>query len=405
MQVLGIIAEYNPFHNGHAHQLETCRQLTAADYVIAVMSGNFTQRGECAALNKFTRTKMALLSGADLVIELPVHASCASAGYFADGGISLLCHTGVVTHLGFGSESGDLNFLLHISDILYNEPGPFKSALLKAQRSGMTYAIARQKALFSVCPEAGTLLTPNNILSLEYLTALRKRNASIKPVTVKRQKTGYHDLSMDETICSATALRHAAQNAAATTDYKKYMPAGAAAIFEDSLKHCRIMTNHDFSDMLYYALMSAHQYTEIFDIDEALSNRLLKLKSQFMDFDSFCLALKSRNYTYTRISRAMYHLLFQLTKESHQRFLLADSAPYIRLLGFKKSAQPLLKAIKANSDIPIITKAANASALLDNKAAKIFNENLFADDLYRRIESRHMGHTVPHEFSRGLVIL
>lgn len=405
MQVLGIIAEYNPFHNGHAFQLETCKRIANADYVIVVMSGNFTQRGECAALNKFTRTKMALLGGADLVIELPVHAACASAGYFADGGIALLCHTGVVTHLGFGSESGDLDFLLQASDILYNEPEIFKTALSDAQRSGMTYATARQKALFSVCPTAGTLLTPNNILSLEYINALRKRNSPIQPVTVKRQKTGYHDLSMDSPICSATALRHAAKSDSDTTDYKNYMPDGAANLFADSLKCCRAITNNDFSDMLYYALTGGCTYKNIFDIDEALSNRILKHKLQFTDFDSFCMLLKSRNYTYTRICRAMYHLLLNITKESGQRFFALDSAPYLRLLGFKKSAAPLLHALKGNSDIPVITKAADASAILDSDAAAIFNENLFADNMYRYIESRLLGKTVPHEFSRGLIIL
>lgn len=183
------------------------------------------------------------------------------------------------------------------------------------------------------------------------------------------------------------------------------MPDGAANLFADSLKYCRAITNNDFSDMLYYALTSSCTYKNIFDIDEALSNRILKHKLQFTDFDSFCMLLKSRNYTYTRICRAMYHLLLNITKESGQRFLALDSAPYLRLLGFKKSAAPLLHALKGNSDIPVITKAADASEILDSDASEIFNENLFADNMYRYIESRLLGKTVPHEFSRGLIIL
>lgn len=402
MNILGIIAEYNPFHNGHALQLEACKTAAGADYVIVAMSGNFTQRGEAAAADKFVRTQMALSCGADAVIELPVHAACASAGYFAAGGVSILKHTGIVTHLGFGSESGDIARLRQAADCLLDESAVFKKSLYTAQKSGLSYAHARQRALEAVCPEAPDILTPNNILALEYINAIRTQRASITPVTIERQIAGYHELSMDNSICSATALRHAASDA---VDFSKYMPKPAATLYESCLKQNAFVTNNDFSDMLYYALMSADEYTHISDIDMMLSNRILKHRNDFTSFDNFCRCLKSRNYTMTRICRAVYHLILGITNDSFSAFLQADSAPYIRLLGFKRTAQPMLRALKANADIPVITKAADANRILDGIPAKIFNENLFADNMYRRIKSRLSKQEVPHEFSRGLMIL
>lgn len=401
MNVLGIIAEYNPFHNGHAFQLEACKAAAGADAVIIVMSGNFTQRGEAASADKFIRTKMALSSGADAVIELPLHAACASAGYFAAGGVSILKHTHVVTHLGFGSESGDIDRLKKIAGIIFNESDRFKSALYQSQKAGMTYALARETALKTVYPGAADILTPNNILALEYINAIHRQKAPFIPVTIARHKTGYHDLSLTEDICSATALRHARRD----TDFSKYMPQASAALYKETLSSGAFVTNNDFSDMLYYALMSANEYTHIADIDARLSNRIENYKNRFTDFDSFCAMLKSRNYTYTRICRAMYHLIFNITNECHEAFLLSDSAPYIRLLGFRRSAGPLLRALKENADIPMITKAADAKKLLNTSALKIFNENLFADNLYRQIQGRLSKTAVPHEFSRGVVIL
>lgn len=402
MNVLGIIAEYNPFHNGHALQLEACKEKSGADYVVVVMSGNFTQRGEAAAADKFVRTKMALSCGADAVIELPVHAACASAGYFAASGVSLLKSSGIITHLGFGSESGDIARLEQASLCLSNESEAFKKSLNSAQKDGLSYALARQKALETVFCGAPDILTPNNILAIEYINAIHTQKASIVPVTIKRQVTGYHELSMENTVCSASALRHAARD---VSDFSKYMPEAAAALFSDTLQKNAFVTNNDFSDMLYYALMSADEYTHILDIDDRLSNRIRRLKNDFTSFDDFCARLKSRNYTMTRICRAMYHLILGITDESFNTFLNTGSAPYIRLLGFKKTARPLLRALKENAGIPVITKAADAPKLLDTAAMKIFSENLFADNMYRYIKMRLSSQPVPHEFSRGLIIL
>lgn len=420
MNVLGIIAEYNPFHNGHALQLNECKKMADADYTVIAMSGNFTQRGEAAITDKFVRTQMALNCGADLVLELPVQAACSSAGYFADGGVSMLKHTGIVTHLGFGSESGEIALLKKAAALFSDESEIFKTRLSACLKSGLTYAQARQHVLESIYPETRQFLTPNNTLAVEYIRAIHKQKASIKPITLKRRETGYHDLSMDSAICSATALRHVTHTSASgcgadkkaadfsdnfAVDFSRHMPHAAAAIYNNYLKTHAPVKNADFSDMLYYALCSSNNFSNIADIDRQLSDRICRLRFDFKDFDTFCALLKSRNYTMTRIMRAMYHLIFSMTDEDFSAFLSTDSAPYIRILGFRKAAAPLLSALKNHCDIPVITKAADASKLLPANLLRIYDKNLFADNLYRHIQGRLCGQKIPHEFSRGIMIV
>lgn len=405
MNVLGIIAEYNPFHNGHSFQLDACRQLSCADYTVVAMSGNFTQRGKAAVADKHIRAQMALECGADLVIELPVHAACASAGYFALGGVALLAHTGIVTHLGFGSECGNLQLLTQAAHLLSEEPEAFKTALKSGLKSGRSYALARSQALESCLPEAAGLLTPNNILGIEYIRAIKKLGAPIQPVTVRRQSAGYHDLSLQERFCSAKALRRLTFEHQDFTDFGRYMPEAAAALYASSLQAFPPVSNQMFSGMLYYALSTCPHLEQIEDMDDFLAGRILSKLGQYRDFDSFCGCIKSKNYTLTRITRALTHVMLRLTQSDMQRFLLLDAAPYVRILGFKKAAAPLLSALKANCDIPVITKAADAGKRLNEYRMALFEQNLFADNLYRQVLNERGSRFIPHEFSRGLIIL
>ncbi len=405
MKVLGIIAEYNPFHNGHSYQLDACRQLAGADYTVIAMSGNFTQRGKAAITDKYVRTQMALDCGADLVIELPVHAACASAGYFAFGGVSLLAHTGIVTHLGFGSECGDIRLLEQAAQILSQEPEDFKAVLKAGIKSGQSYALARQKALESCFPKAFGLLTPNNILGIEYIRAIQKTGAPILPVTVRRQSSGYHDLSLGEHFCSAKALRRLTFEQPDFKAFDQYMPKAAASAYISFLKDFPPVSGRMFSGMLYYALSVCCHLEQIEDMDEFLASRISKLLGQYQDFDSFCMHIKSKNYTMTRIARALTHVMLGITQKDMQNFLQMEAAPYVRILGFRKSAAPLLRALKGNSSIPVITKAADAGRRLNEAQLALFNQNLFADNLYRQVLNERGRRFIPHEFSRGLIIV
>ena len=216
MNVIGIIAEYNPFHKGHAYQIEKIKREVQADYAIIAMSGDFVQRGAPALVDKYCRAQMALSSGADLVLELPVLFASSSAEYFAKGGVSLLCHTGVVTHLGFGTENGQLSVFQKIAGVLLKEPELYADMLNVHLKNGFSFPNARAKALQAYFASTGdvsfppvweTLSLPNNILAIEYLKALAQLGSSIIPYPIKRQGNGYHDISREGSFCSAAAIR------------------------------------------------------------------------------------------------------------------------------------------------------------------------------------------------------
>lgn len=215
MKVVGIVAEYNPFHNGHRYHIEEARKCTGADFVVVVMSGDFVQRGEPAVIDKYHRTEMALSQGADLVLELPAAFACASAEYFATGAVSLLHALGCVDTLCFGSECGHLDLLEEIADLFIQEPSEYKEYLKTALKSGYSFPAARDEALKEYFAEdlvktaqiASVLSAPNNILGIEYIKALKVLGSSIRPVTITRMGQGYHETTFSDSFCSATALR------------------------------------------------------------------------------------------------------------------------------------------------------------------------------------------------------
>ena len=245
MKVVGIIAEYNPFHNGHKYQIDRIRKETNADYIIIAMSGNFLQRGVPALCDKQSRAKMALSCGADLVIEIPTLWATASAEYFARGGVSLLASTGVVTHICFGAESDDLDSLLEISSILKEEPDIYRDVLSNSIRSGNTFPIARKNALIAALPHIPTekldelLDNPNNILALEYLKAMPNH---IQPILIPRKGAGYHDTEIDTELPSATAIRKAILSDCSddSTTFDRSMPEESLTILKELIEQNQI---------------------------------------------------------------------------------------------------------------------------------------------------------------------
>ena len=276
MNVIGIIAEYNPFHNGHAYQIAHVRKNLHADYIVVAASGDYVQRGEPALLDKYTRARMALSSGADLVLELPVLWSTASAELFADAGISLFEKTGCVNGICFGAESGDLALLRRIADVLADEPADLKASLKHNLKSGNTFPKAREAALLSYFADAADqdgalpvstetlsslLASPNNILALEYLKSLRRRASSITPYLLKREGAAYHETSIrsgaSEVPASASAIRHTlfAGGAGASEDsadgiLHHAMPQEALSILQDYRADFPLLCANDFSSIL-----------------------------------------------------------------------------------------------------------------------------------------------------------
>lgn len=389
MKTVGIIAEYNPFHNGHAYLLSKAKEVTGADYCIVVMSGDFVQRGAPALMNKYLRTEIALRNGADIVLELPVCYSLSSAEYYASGAVALLDKLGVTDTLCFGSECGDIKLLSEFASQLLSESKKFKSVLNLHLRSGMSYPNARNMALQASAPhlasQIGVMLSPNNILGIEYCKALSRRASSIVPYTIRRTGACYHDASLDAGYSSALAIRSALAATGELSSIQDQVPLSAYTLMEDHYGADYPIFSDDLSTLLHYQLLSElpEGYTSHPDIDQKLSDRIAKMLPQYQDFHTFCELLNTKNRTYTRIARSMMHILLHIQREEMTTYCEEDYIFYARMLGFRKDAKPLLSAIKENSAVPLISKLADADALLTPTGREMLTKDIFASHIYQ----------------------
>lgn len=387
MKVVGIVAEYNPFHKGHAYHIKKAKELTGSDYCIVVMSGNYTQRGIPAMIDKHSRAQMALLNGADLVIELPVRFATASAEGFATNAISLLNATGVVTDLCFGSECGEVEKLAKIAKVILEEPDEYKEVLKRELKNGHSYPVARNMALQGLdCWDFDSLKIlsmPNNILGIEYIKALIKTDSKMNPVTVKRKGSNYNECSLSELYSSALAIRSSIASTENLENIYSAVPKNVYDIMKERQNISFPIIPDDFSEMLHYKLLSEKDngFTDYIDVSPDLSDRIAKNVYQYKNYESFCDLLKTKNMTYTRISRCLLHILLDLkTKEN-----VAPS--YLRILGLNTGAGDLSKALKENCGLPLISKLADAKKQLSEEAFELLKEDVFASNLYNTVLS------------------
>lgn len=411
MKVNGIIAEYNPFHNGHKYQLTESLRTTKAQYTVVVMSGSFVQRGAPAMVNKFKRAEMALLNGADLVLELPAIYATASAEFFATGAVALLDRLGVVTNLCFGSECGNVQLLRQIAEILLEEPKPFTKSLKQYLRQGLSYPNARTEALIQNYPFLNqykyVFSSPNNILGIEYIKAILKNESSLEPVTVLRTGAGYHSHLPEDDQCSALAIRQALYAGTDAAFLKSSMPANAAALLAEQLAASGPVRSNDFSDILYYKLImeKSSGYEKYLDVSSDLSDRIRSRLNDYRGFDSFCDLLKTKEMTYTRISRCLLHIMLNIKKSDMEKTKDMGIAPYARVLGFKKASATLLTKIKEQANIPLVTKLADAEELLDKAAYDMLRQDIRISQIYNGITARRDDSSPANEISTPLVIV
>lgn len=441
MKTAGIIVEYNPFHNGHEYHIAQTRRLSGADFVIAVMSGDFVQRGEPALLDKYVRTKMALSCGADLVLELPVFFSTGSAGDFAAGAVSLLDKLGCVDSLCFGSECNDGAILRRAACVLCNEPPLFSDTLQSELKKGLSFARARNLALHACLdlPDKDNALfsSPNDILGLEYCAALLRRKSSVRPVVIKRQGAGYHESSLpprpSDSFPSALAIRQALVNsrhahglhsfqAANDSSPAAFVPmesgdfyAGLRGLvpvkllpyWEEILKTQNFLTAEDLTKELRYCLIARFHdgYEGYADVNRELSGKLKKAGMEFAGWNDLCIQLKSRELTYSRISRALCHILLSISCQDMQAARANDYVPYARILGFRKEAAPLLSSLKKNSNIPLITKLPDALRSLPANASAMLQKDIEAAHLYESAMAAKQKRLPVNEFIRQLCIV
>lgn len=418
MKVTGIIAEYNPFHNGHLYQIEQVKK-NGADYVVIVMSGNFLQRGTSAILDKWTRTRMALSCGADLVIELPAVFATASAQYFARGGVSILDKLGCVDTISFGCESDDISMIQTLSSYLSKEPDDYKEKLQHHLRDGNSFPKAREMAL-AECLSSGTSAfasSPNNILALEYCIALLERNSTMNILPIKREGNGYHDTELTkETFASATAIRNMLENTSCVgnnfdkkttlpTELNFYIPESVYSVIADNKS--AFVGQNDFSSLLHYKLLTegASSFTRYADVSEGLSDKIRKNLRHYRDYNSFCELLKSKELTYSRINRALTHILLNITQEMYDEVKTNDYARYARILGFRKEAAPLLSEISKITTIPLISKLADASKILNEHELQNLEHDIFCSHVYESIVSVKTRSASRNEYQREIIRL
>lgn len=411
MNVVGLITEYNPFHNGHAYHIQRAKELTNADYCVVVMSGNYVQRGTPAIIDKYSRTKMALKNGADIVIELPVLYATSSAEGFAAGSVRILHDLGIVTDLCFGSECGDIHLLNHIAHVLCEESTAFKNCLKENLRQGLSFPVARKKAILTtdtthaIDPdELSTVLeSSNNILGIEYLKALHRLSSHIRPSTILREGSNYNDKALNPLFSSASAIRNSLSNLGNASMIDAHMPQTAYSILEQSVNKIAPICEDDFSDVLQYQLLtsSIETLTSYLDMNIDLANRLHDLVYQAHTFTEYSELLKSKHHTMTRMNRALLHTILQITKEDYTNMDPQGHSSYARLLGFRKEASSLLKAARIHGTIPIITKVADASKQLGKNELRSFQKDIFATHLYNQIIASKYGTILPNEFKQG----
>ena len=386
--VLAIIGEYNPFHNGHLYHLNKSIEQSEADYTILVMSGNYVQRGDCALIDKWKRAKMAIQNGIDLVIELPVLYSISSAENFAYGSVKLLDSLKIVDFLSFGSECGNLEILYKFANVFTNEPPEYQAILKHELSKGLSFPKARENAallyLNDIRKYSNILNSPNNTLGIEYLKALKHTHSSIKPLTIKRQSASYNSLDNIDGFASATAIREMILN----SDYDNLfsvVPQSSYEILLESLRSGEFVTGLEcFEKEILFILrcLSKEDIRDLPLVSEGLENNIKDAASNCNSLEELIDRIKSKRFTRTRIKRILLYALLGYTKEDLE--LLNKNTPYVRILGFNEKGKDLLSMIsKSNKKLDVITSVKQYEEKCKNKKLlDILQKDILSTDIY-----------------------
>ena len=387
-KVLGIIAEYNPFHNGHLFHLEESKKQTGSTYTVAIMSGNFAQRGNTSIIDKWSKAEIALHCGIDLVVELPVLYSISSAENFADGAIKILDALRVVDYVSFGAETNDMSILQPIADVLYREPKAYKTMLSHELKKGLSFPKARENAVLMYLNDirkyANVLSSPNNILGIEYLKALRKYKSSIQPIAIHRATTGYNDLTYTSNMASSTAIRNIIKNNGFDI-LRNLIPAPSYSILVNNIKQGHIVPDlSTFEKQIIYNLrkMDITEISNLPDVSEGLEFALKNSANSCNTLNEFLNIISSKRYTSTRIQRILLYSLLGITKKDME--LSKKIVPYIRVLATNKRGKFLISEIlKANPKLEIVTSVKRYLDSNPNKNYQLMlDKDIWATNVY-----------------------
>lgn len=381
--VVGIVAEYNPFHNGHKLQIDYAKNVLKADAVVVAMSGSFTQRGEIACFDKHTRAHAALVSDADIVFEIPTIFATSSAREFASAGIQLLSSTGIVDTILFGAECDDVKLFKSSASTLINleNSGELDNEINESMSSGFSFALSRSKALERHIP-ADIISTPNNILGLEYCRYIAKNYLPMDIAIIKRQGNDYKETELTGDISSASAIRaHLNESNLITA-----VPDITKAIYNESIH----INSDDISSLLHYKLLSEKDYEKYLDCSLDLADRIRNNLKDYVSFSQFCDLLKTKNMAYSRISRVLCHILLNITQQDFEKAKSKGYISYLRMLGFSKKGSEYLGGIKEKGNSPLIT---SPTELIDS-------HDIFAADIYRIVKTSKTGKAIDNEYTR-----
>lgn len=384
MKIVGIVAEYNPFHNGHKYQLDYARNVLGADCIIVAMSGSFTQRGSIACYDKYTRAQAALLNGADVILEIPTIFATSSASEYASAAVQLLASTGIVDTILFGAETDDSSLFIKCAKELntLKQSEDFQDKVYKLLSQGKTHAQAIAEITNEyIYPEISS--SPNNILGLEYSKYILEHNLSINIACCKRIENNYHDSQINGEISSATSIRNAIKEG---NNYDLAIPENVISLYKNSIS----IDENDISLLLHQRLIQEKDFCKYLDCSSDISDRINKIKNDFISYSQFCLLLKTKNITYTRASRVLCHILLGITQDDFEQSKKDGYINYLRLLGFSKNGSSILSEIKTKCNLPIITKVNDAISSYD----------IFSSDIVRIIQTNKSNTTIPNEYTR-----
>ena len=382
MRVVGIIAEYNPLHNGHIYHIEESKKQAGSEFCVVAMSGNFVQRGEPACTDKFTRAEWAVMGGADLVVEIPTAYAVSSAERFAEGAVKTLAATGVVTDLAFGVETEDLNALYHIADLLDREPANLRVYLMHHLKQGKSFPRAQYDALADLgVPEneLEILRQPNNILAVEYLKSIRRYAPEIRPLPIQRIGNKYNSTVLTGKLSSATAIREALLNGDESVYDAMPMSVAAAMRFDAQFP----VTFDRFAPMLLYRLrsMTLEELAELPDVAEGFEQVLYRAARQAVDLPSLLELIKSKRYTLARCKRVLVSALLHVPSGMADVLGKRSSDLYLHVLGLKRIGRGLLAAMASSASAPVILRHSDLLNCTDTARASIAIDAL-STDLY-----------------------
>lgn len=426
MKIVGLITEYNPFHNGHLYHIRESLRITGADAALVVMSGDYVQRGTPAIMPKRLRTEMALYCGAGAVLELPVCYATGSAEFFALGAISLLDSLGIVDSVCFGSECSDLPLLQKIAGLLVDEPEQYREILRHELKLGKSFPAARQTAVVFCTGDprcADILKDPNNILGIEYLKALKKCGSSIHPYTIQRKGAGYHDCQLNELYSSASAIRSllAYSSSSIQTEFTgddstelsfsdilnelgNQVPKKCLELLSDFHKIQYPVYQNDFSLILKYKLLNKHPESLVryMDVSPELAARICTSLNDFFNYKQFAGLLKTKELTRTRINRALLHIMLGIKKDYVAEYINGGYNFYARLLGFRKDCSRIITEISQKSALPLLTKLSESRELCD-LGQRMLRDDILASNLYTSVVTDKFKTAFLNEYKQRII--